>query len=210
MTIESIDYQVEAKSRVTSIFKQSPLYLALIDSIVTPYVNQQIDLLTFSENLLNIDFAERSQLDFIGRIVGQSRVLVSFNTEPYFGFLGSYQSETFGTISDPNVGGYWNSYDNYNASTARLLTDEEYRRIIRARIIKNNSKSTTNDLLQVINLLSGNETCSLSLVKHGVISLSVDDPVGFVAYFLDRVGLVDDIIPIPVGVRLGQSDWGGE
>lgn len=209
MALENINYQSESKSRVTSIFKESPLFLALIDSIVTPYVNQQEDFIKFSDNLLNIDFAERSQLDFIGRIVGQSRVLVSFNTEPYFGFEGSYQSDTFGTISDPSVGGFWNSYDNYNASTSRLLTDEEYRRLIRARIIKNNSKCTTDDLISVINLLANNNTCSISVVKHGVISVSVDDQIGFVAYFLDRIGLQDDIIPLPVGVRIGQADWGG-
>lgn len=206
MTLETIDYQSESKGRVTSIFKESPLYLALIDSIVTPYVNQQTDFLKYSDNLLNIDFAERFQLDFIGWIVGQSRVLVSFNTEPYFGFEGSYQSETFGTAADPAVGGYWNSYDNYNASTARLLNDEEYRRVLRARIIKNNSKCTMNDLIQVLNLLSNNTTSSLSTVSHGLLNLNVQDDSGFVSYFLDRIGLLDDIIPISAGVRIQLTE----
>lgn len=209
MTIEVIDYVAEAKSRCTSIFKDSPLYHALVDSIISAYQDQQNDFILFSENLLNIDFAERSQLDFIGRIVGQPRLLVSFNTEPYFGFFGSYQSETFGTDADPSVGGIWNSYDNFIASTARRLTDEEYRRIIKARIISNNSNCCVDDLIEVVNLLTNTNTATVSLISHGSIGISADDTSGFLAYFVDRIGQDDELLPIAAGVSLSQLDFTG-
>jgi hypothetical protein len=198
MSIEPIDYYSESKDRVTSIFKESPLFLALIESIVTPYYNQQSDLLYFSENLLNIDEAEKSQLDFIGRIVGQPRLLSSFNTDPNFGFLYSYQSETFGTVTDENVGGIWNSYNSLRAASARRLNDEEYRRLIKARIIKNNSKCTTNELLQVLNLLT-NTTNSTVYNSNGTLMISTTDTDGFVAYYVDKIGQEDEILPIRVG-----------
>lgn len=200
--IEAIDYQAETKSLVTSIFKESPIFLGLLESIVAPYEDQQNDFIWYGEHLLDIDSAEKSQLDLIGRIVGQSRILVSFNTEPYFGFEGAYQAETFGTLSDQNVGGLWNSFGYYNASTSRLLTDEEYRRIIKARIIKNNTNCNTNDLIEVLNLLTGNNKATVSSQQHGLIQIIVDDPVGMVSYFIDRIGTLDDILPIAVGVRV--------
>lgn len=212
MEIEVIDYQKEAKERVTSIFKESPLYLSLIDSIVSAYEQQQYDLLSLNNSLLDIDNAEKSQLDFIGRIVGQSRLLSSFNTEPYFGFEGSYQSETFGTVDDESVGGYWNSYEDYKPSTARRLNDDEYRRLIKARIIKNNSNCTINDLIKVLNLLSNSTTASVSRPEHGSLKITVNDKDGFIAYYIDKIGLEDEILPIPAGVRLWQyqyEDGGG-
>jgi Protein of unknown function (DUF2612). len=200
--ITSIDYQAETKALVTSIFKDSPIFLGLLESIVAAYEDQQNDFIWYGEHLLDIDSAENSQLDLIGRIVGQSRILVSFNTEPYFGFEGAYQAETFGTAIDPNVGGLWNSYGYYNAATSRLLTDEEYKRIIKARIIKNNTNCKTNDLIEVINLLAGNSSATVTVQTHGLIQIIVDDPIGMVSYFIDKIGTLDDILPIAVGVRV--------
>ena len=53
MSIEPIDYYSESKDRVTSIFKESPLFLALIESIVTPYYTSQkiFSTLTRQRNL---------------------------------------------------------------------------------------------------------------------------------------------------------------
>ena len=105
MTILNKDYVSEAREGSSSLLNQSPIYQAFLSAIIEYYDEQENDLIWLSENLLNEDVAEKWHLDFIGMIVGQPRLLVSFNTEPYFGFEGSYQSETFSTDSNPELGG---------------------------------------------------------------------------------------------------------
>jgi hypothetical protein len=154
------------------------------------------------DNILNLEIAEKYHLDFIGQLVGQDRFLVNFNQEKYFGFLGSYQSETLGTLSDASVGGYWNSVDNFISSSARRLNDEEYKRIIKARIIYNNSNCLMNDLVNVVNLITNRTDNRISLVKHGQLAIKSNDESGLLTYFFDRLELEDNILPITYGVSV--------
>ena len=202
--MDRIDYTGEALSRVTSLFKDAPIFKGLIESVIAPYEELQDDLLWLVDNLLNIDEATGSHLDLIGNLpqVGQPRLLLDFNAEAYFGFDGAYKAETFGTISDPDVGGYWNSYGYLNTATSRRLNDDEYRRIIKARIIKNNTNCCINDLVEVVNLLTNNSSAVVSKPENRLLKLQVNDEQGFLAYFVDRIDLSDNILPLALGVRL--------
>jgi len=206
MTILNKDYVGEAREGSSSLLNQSPIYQAFLSAIVEYYDEQEKDLIWLSENLLNEDVAEKWHLDFIGMIVGQPRLLVSFNTEPYFGFEGSYQSETFSTASNPKLGGYWNGMDTFNTASARRLNDEEYRRVIKARVIFNNSFCTRNDLLNVINLLTGNTSASITQPSHGLLKIRAIDTQGLLSYFMSRIDLDDNILPIALGVRAEQVE----
>ena len=134
-------------------------------------------------------------LDFIGNIVGQDRFLLDFNTEPYFGFDKSYQSETF------NVG-YWNSRSYFNTSSSRRLNDDEYRRLIKARVIYNSSTCTTDELLEVINLITDRTDNRIQVKSHGVIEISSQDTTGILAYFVEKPEGFDNILPVVAGVRI--------
>lgn len=202
----NIDYLKEAREGCSSLLNESPIFLEFLSCIVEYYDDQEIDLLWLSENLLNIDVAEKWHLDLIGMIVGQPRLLVSFNTEPNFGFEGAYQAETFGTISDPNVGGLWRSLSNFNTSTARKLNDEEYKRIIQARVIFNNSNCTRNDLVEVINLLTNNKTASITRTRHGLLKIRAVDTDGLLSYFISRIDLDDNLLPIAQGINIEQVE----
>lgn len=202
----NIDYLKEAREGCSSLLNESPIFLEFLSSIIEYYDDQEVDLIWLSENLLNYDVAEKWHLDLIGMIVGQPRLLVSFNTEPYFGFEGAYQSETFGTNTDPSVGGYWRSLSNFNASTARRLTDDEYRRVIKARVIFNTSDCTRNDLIQVINLLINNSSTSISRERHGLLKIKAEDTDGLLSYFISRLDLDDNILPIALGVNIEQVE----
>lgn len=201
-TVTSIDYVADNQEIQPSMFRYSENYNLLLECIFKPYMDQQEDFLWLKDNVLNIDEAELWHLDFLGNLVGQSRFLVSFNTEPYFGFEKSYQSDTLGTVSDPNVGGFWNTYGQFNSSTARKLNDDEYRRIIKARAIYINSNCTCNDLVAVINLITNTTNCVVSKPRHGLIEIKADDPDGLLAYFIDMVDLLDNILPISAGVSV--------
>lgn len=197
-----INYYSDFLSNSPSLFVESENLKKVIEVILNQYQIDQEKYLWLIDNILNLEIAEKYHLDFIGQLVGQDRFLVNFNQEKYFGFLGSYQSETLGTLSDASVGGYWNSVDNFISSSARRLNDEEYKRIIKARIIYNNSNCLLNDLVNVVNLITNRTDNRISLVKHGQLVIKSNDESGLLTYFFDRLELEDNILPITYGVSV--------
>ena len=197
-----INYYSDFLSNSPSLFVESDNLKKVIEVILNQYQIDQEKYLWLIDNILNLEIAEKYHLDFIGQLVGQDRFLVNFNQEKYFGFLGSYQSETLGTLSDESVGGYWNSVDNFISSSARRLNDEEYKRIIKARIIYNNSNCLMNDLVNVVNLITNRTDNRISLVKHGQLVIKSVDESGLLTYFFDRLELEDNILPITYGVSV--------
>ena len=209
-TIPTLDYLADYYDLEPSLFRESDNLHKLFQSIFSVCHNQQIDLLWFAENILNIDAAENAHLDFIGKLVGQDRFLIGFNAETYFGFEGAYKSDSFGAVGAPYIGGYWNSRSYFNAATARRLSDDEYRRIIKARIISNHSSCSPNDLLEVINLITNRADNTTQTVQHGVITVKTKDRSGLLSYFVDHIDSKDNILPIAAGVRLSLGYVDGE
>lgn len=207
--IPSFDYFQEYVELQPSLFRESDNLHRLFQSIFSAYNTQQQDFLWLSQNILNIDLAEKYHLDFIGGLVGQPRLLVGFNTEPYFGFKNSYQGETFGSAENPLVGGYWNSRSYFNTATSRVLNDDEYRRIIKARAIFNQSNCTCNDLVEVINLITNRDDNTVQTVKHGLINIKTKDETGLLSYFVDRLPLLDNILPVAAGVSVSLDSVSG-
>ena len=202
MNNTTINYYNDFLSNSPSLFVESENLKKVIEVILNQYQIDQDKYLWLIDNILNLEIAEKYHLDFIGQLVGQDRFLVNFNQEKYFGFLGSYQSETLGTLSDESVGGYWNSVDNFISSSARRLNDDEYKRIIKARIIYNNSNCLMNDLVSVVNLITNRTDNRISLVKHGQLLIKSNDESGLLTYFFDRLELEDNILPITYGVSV--------
>ena len=190
-----IDYLGDHEMYCPSLFRESDALFNLLGAIFSAYQSQQVDFLWLAENILNIDEATGWHLDFIGSIIGQDRFLLDFNTEPYFGFHKSYQSETF------NVG-YWNSRSYFNTSSSRRLNDDEYRRLIKARAIYNSSTCTTDELLEVINLITDRTDNRIQVKSHGVIEISSQDTSGILAYFVEKPEGFDSILPVVAGVRI--------
>lgn len=205
-TLKPINFHEDYHNIKPSLFRESENLDRLLQAIFDVCDNQQLDFLWLSENLLNVDVAEKSHLDFIGGVVGQPRFLSDFNTEPYFGYDRSYQSKTFGSSENPEVGGYWNSRSYFNTATSRQLNDEEYRRLIKARAIFNQSNCTSNDLLEVINLITNSSKNTVQLLRHGLIQINTDDKTGILSYFVDRLYNEDNILPIAAGVRVGLEE----
>lgn len=204
--IKPINYAEDYHEMKPSLFRESENLDRLLQALFDVCDVQQRGFLWLSENLLNVDVAQGFHLDFIGGIVGQPRFLSDFNTEPYFGFNKSYQSRTFGSALDPEVGGYWNSRSYFNTATSRQLNDEEYRRLIKARAIYNQSNCTANDLLEVVNLITNSKNNTVQMLRHGLIQINTDDGTGILSYFVDRLLNEDNILPIVAGVRVGLEE----
>lgn len=201
--LNRIDYVPRIVKDSASLLKDSPIATQFLSCLATELNKQQDYLIWFSKNILNLDVAVKWHLDFIGQFVGQDRVLASYDTGVFFGFEGSYQSGTFGDQNNSATGAVWYNGNSYDASTSKILNDEQYRRIIKARVIKNNTTSASiNDLLSVINLITNSTNNTLYLVEHGHLQAKVDDKDGLFAYFMSRQYNQDNLLPIPLGVRL--------
>lgn len=204
-TPKRIDYMADYYVNQPSLFRESENLHRVLQGVFDVFDEQQIDLLWLSNNILNVDLAKDFHLDFIGNLVGQTRFLSDFSAEMYFGFDRAYKSDTFSSVTSPQLGGYWNSRSYFNSATSRRLSDDMYRRLIKARVISNNSGCTSDDLLSVVNLLTNRTDSSIQMLEHGLISIKAIDDTGMLSYFIDRTQSLDNILPIAAGVRVVLS-----
>lgn len=204
MSFDIVDYQEMATSRYTDLFKGDVVFDAIVKSIIAPLQSYQIFLKDFHDNFLSIDNSFGQQLDIIGGLVGQPRVLLNFLTDPYFGFKGAANAESFGTEADSGVGGYWRSILNPNSGSAKTLDDITYRKLIKARIIKNRSKGSVNDFLLVMNILTGNTLTRVDVATiSGTALVTLVEPVDpLVGYYISKAKESVGLIPVPLGVKL--------
>lgn len=112
-------------------------------------------LLTVFRDLMqkrDIDSATGAQLDIIGDIVGQPRTLIGADLFPFFGFQGHVAANSFGTVFKETLGGYWYSLGQKIGDDV-TLSDDMYRMIIKAKIIKNNARGTNEDYIKFGNFV---------------------------------------------------------
>ena len=202
MTPRVINYSDEYRENRPDLFRESDNLTLLFESIFSTCDKQQEEFLWLSQNILNLDIAEGFHLDLIGKIVGQDRLLIDFDSEIAFGFDKAYKSETFGSLTDPAIGGKWKSRGDFDKLSSRLMNDSEYRRVIRARTVYNNSNCTSSELLEVINLLTDRTDNLLQTLSHGNISVTSKDTSGFLSYFVDKINTTQSILPVAAGVQL--------
>lgn len=192
-----INYQEKGRERYTYLF-DTPEFDALAQTALEHRNMRQCQYLSIKKNILDIDKSEGLALDEIGKFIGQPRTLINFIVDPYFGFLGARKAQAF------NVG-TWYTLNAAQKGTVKTLSDEQYRRVLKARIIKNDTKNTRRDLVDVLMLLGGAETkINLYSTKHGVIQVGVTydaDPDGLVSYFLSKYMDNDSILPRQLGYR---------
>ena len=103
-----------------------------------------------------LDYASGQQLDVIGIIVGQPRQLAGSKPLGYFGYYDNAQAQ------DPSVGNDYNATiggilkgDLDKDSAEFILTDDDYINVIKAKILKNSSNCTVDDVIEYVNLIVG-------------------------------------------------------
>lgn len=194
--MEEQDYKTIARSRLTDRHRSDDTFLAILDTLIELKEERQREYLAIADTFLDIDKSTGKNLDLIGKLIGEERTLVNFIDRVYFGFLGARLAEAYDF-------GYWYSLYKNKYGTLRTLTDEEYRRVLKARVIKNSSNNGRNSFLEVLNMLSNNQA---SVVMEGLdntaISVEVEDYDGLVSYYLSKYKNDMNLIPIPLGRRL--------
>lgn len=171
------------------------------------------ETLAVSRDLLqkrDIDSATGAQLDIIGDIVGQPRVLLNTDLYPFFGFQGDLAANSFGTYYNKQIGGYWYSYGGKIGGDVSL-NDEQYRLIIKARIIKNNSKGTNEDYIRFGNFVF-NTTISFENDGGGKSTVLVGRRMtlfekAIMAYVFEGTDYNFTYHPKPLGVGIGYAEF---
>ena len=112
--------------------------------------------------LKDIEKMAGDQLDMVGEVVGLERVIRGASPTGFFGYYEHSQSDVLGDERDrPNLdGGIWKSEFDKGGSDFHM-SDEFYRRSIRARIIKIHSKCKMEDIYQFVSLILNSDTIEI-------------------------------------------------
>jgi len=201
---EPIDHEELALSRVITQYSESVKLLDYIKSVIS----QSADLETAWQAILNerwIDTAVGSQLDILGEIVGQPRVLIDATALFYFGYLGAVGAQSYGTVGDPSIGGRFKSLDEPTTGN-RTLIDDEYRFFIRARIIKNSIIPTSDNMAEFLNFLFQTPVTYVYDEYTGGMSYGIF--IGKLLTANDKVFIMNtDLIPKVAAVRVNYFEF---
>lgn len=131
-------------------FKTSTKMRAFLQAFIDEFNELQISKLQLlNERYLNT--AVGKQLGGIGEIVGLERPRKPIEVAGVFGFEDDDTSLGFGSLTDPEVGGVW-----WDGTTPKILiSDDLYRILLRAKIIKNQTAMTVEDTLRLISFTFG-------------------------------------------------------
>lgn len=154
---QEVDYLDLARSRATELFKDKVVFDKMLQLLTFEAQNIQKAYKDLMQ-LRSIDTATGMQLDIIGDIVGQDRILLSIDSYSFFGFVGAPKAGSFGALNNTSIGSkFWS----LGGATGGViggnvqLDDDTYRRFIKAKIIKNNTRSTPEDFIKAINTIFG-------------------------------------------------------
>lgn len=207
-----VPYLEEARSRVTEQFKEKPIfdrYLQLM--VIGSEEIQQVLKDLMQKRSLNT--AEGVQLDILGDIVGQSRTLINADLFAFFGFMGHWQSDSYGSLDLEGVGSVW--WDGEASSTGNItLNDDLYRILIRAKIAKNSTRATPEDIMELTNFVF--DTYGSTIIDEGgakfrlMIGRSLTrQEVGLLRYVDYSAYYGSKLLakPVGVGMEYGSFDY---
>lgn len=199
-------YLETARSRVTEQFKNKPVFDKYIQLLLSGHIELQ-DVMKDVMQLRSIDTAVGAQLDVIGEIVGRPRGLITSDVFYYFGFDGEPRAETFGSTTDPTVGGPWYSLG-APLGVSRPPSDEEYRLIIKAKIIKNRTLATPEDVIDAYKFLFGASKVIIEEQSPGNVRIGIGKILNNVERgLLFDYGGTGGLFPKPAGVQYTYSEF---
>lgn len=149
--IDPIDHLETAESRIITEYRETVNLIGYIKALLVEADNIEFHSFDMLDKR-NIDNAFGETLDILGSLVGRSRSVLTSSELDFFGFLGAFNSGTFGTIADPFIGEVFKSASDADDGS-RLLSDEEYRVYIRSAIMKNNTNATPENIISIIQFL---------------------------------------------------------
>ena len=198
-----IDHNSLYKTRLLEQFKQSSNLIGLIDALQLG----QEDLETTLHQMLtlrSINTAEGAQLDIIGEILGQSRDVVNATDIPFFGYENATElHDGYGTESSGEYGARYKLLAE-STGTIRTLSDTEYRVFLKAKVYKNVSILTINDMILALTDMFDATVVVISEISPKNIAIAIASPMP-----TEIIALVtnNDVIPRPAGVGVDNLQF---
>lgn len=207
-----IDYLSEARSRVTEQFKTEdhPIF----DSYLQLLLGGKIELQEIFRQLMqerSLDTATGAQLDIIGEIVGQPRELIDTALLTFFAFEGYPDAQSYGDLNNSSLGGPYYDINNPLAGNT-LLTDEQYRLFIKAKIIKNNTNATPDQFIEFMRFVFGVDLNLIVAEGNAEFTLMIGAELSsfekvLLTYTSYSSGYPSRFIPKPIGVRVNFGEF---
>lgn len=198
-SIVEVDYLSQARSRYTQQFKNKPIFDAHIKIVIDEILELQ-DMFQDLIGLRGLETATGVQLDIIGAIVGQPRVLVDFTLFPFFGFLEDSSALSFSSLADPTSGGILKSLADSDGEDYEV-DDDTYRFILRARIVANISNTTPQGVIDAVNYMLGRTDSNIEEMGNAHLKIThYATLTPLQDYFLKGLSSIGSIIPLPICV----------
>lgn len=195
-----------ARSRVTEQFKNKIVFDKYLKLLLSGKVQLQ-SVVRDTMQLRSLDTAVGKQLDVIGEIVGRPRGLVTSDIFYYFGFEGAPQGQSFSSTTDPTVGGQWYSVD-APRGISREPSDDEYRLILKAKIIKNRTLARPEDVISAYKFLFGASQVTITETGPAEVRIGIGKILNNVERgLLFDLGGAGQLLPKPVGVSYSYSEF---
>lgn len=198
-------YSDNVQELIISQYRSSPKFISFIQSLLKHSDELDIEIgRVINERYL--DVAIGIQLDIIGEIVGIDREVVDFINPIYFGFDPDPTAKEFENIvtNNPDAGRYRSSDE--NPVVSRFLSDSEYRVLLGAKIKKNSSNISANELLELTRIILSSmyiDGDTIDLTISETLNASFTLTIGRVLDGSDQAFIAElDLIPRPVGVRI--------
>jgi len=209
-------YLEVARSRVTQQFMldadgTGPI---VFDKYLQLLLGGKIELQEVFRQLMqerSLDTAIGAQLDLIGEIVGQPRELIDTALLTYFAYLGYPDAESYGDLNDSSAGGFYRGIDDPLAGNT-LLNDEQYRLFIKAKIIKNSTNATPNQILQFVSFVFDSSQNQLIEEGDAAYTLMIGKELSsfetvLLTYISYSSGYPSRFVPKPIGVRVNYGTY---
>jgi hypothetical protein len=195
-----------ARSRVTEQFKNKPIFDKYLQLLLSGKVELQ-NVIKDTMQLRSLDTATGAQLDTIGEIVGRARGLVTSDIFYYFGFDTAPLGQSFSSTTDPTVGGQWYSLD-APTGISRAPSDDEYRLILKAKIIKNRTLARPEDVISAYKFLFGASQVTIEETSPAQVRIGIGKILNNVERgLLFDLGGAGQLLPKPAGVSYLYSEF---
>lgn len=145
MSAVAISHKNTGLDRVACQYENSTKFLASLAAMLDQTDELEAVFHKIAEQL-DIDLAEGVNLDVVGDIIGVGRILPNSIPMQFFGFDGQPVAAGFGEEGFLGVGARFRDELESEAATS-VLADIEFRMLIRAKIVKNHSHGTNEDML---------------------------------------------------------------
>ncbi len=202
MTADAIDHAALGASRVALQYQNSPNFKAYLAALLGQ-ANDVESLLEALAEISDIDLATGANLDVIGDIVGISRYVLNTLPVAFFGFAGQPLATRFGEEGRVDVGSRFIE-EGEPAYANTVLTDDQFRLYIRARIVRNHAKGTIEDLISAMTYIFGPGIVLIDDIGGMAFNISIGRRLTFAEKTLLYLY---SVMPKAAGVRINQRSY---